>query len=131
MLSKQAIPHRVRLKAIVKVKLLGTIGAAALLIALFGLYFFDSDIDEPEFKRYFKSTVIEPPRLDAPEIGNSPGNRWMTYPYWFSARSGGKTYSVGSFKYLAIGTDICVGVLVKGERQEVLNYVNVEPDNCG
>ncbi len=127
---KMVTRYRVRLKTHVKVKIVATVASIALIVTLLGLYIFDSDVDEATFDYYFTAVVIEPPTFEAPKRGSSPGNRWISYPYFAVVKAGEEIYSVGSFKYLAEGSVVCIGALVKRNKSEILNYVNVESANC-
>lgn len=122
--------YKVRIKTKVKVRLIATMTLIVLPLALFGLYLFEYKTPQVEIRNHFPAEVIEFPKWSAPKIGKGIYSKYVGYPYYAAVNYKGETYGVGSFKPLYPGTKVCIGAVVKGDSNEVINYVNVDLSNC-
>lgn len=64
------------------------------------------------------------------KIGKGIYLKYVGYLYYVVVNYKGEMYGVGSFKLLYFGIKVCIGVVVKGDLNEVINYVNVDLSNC-
>ncbi|MFD3283857.1 hypothetical protein ACE41O_12095 [Alteromonas macleodii] len=122
--------YKVRIKTKVKVRFIATMTLIVLPLALFGLYLFEYKTPQVEIRNHFPAEVIEFPKWSAPRIGKGIYSKYVGYPYYAAVNYKGETYGVGSFKPLYPGTKVCIGAVVKGDSNEVINYVNVDLSNC-